>query len=233
MGYGRVLVNELRGVGHGHVAGVESAEYAKGVGAVVGVGRVGCELLHLVAEVSLVAVSVDIVGIVDGVEVAETRRTVGVEEVEVVGVDALVYDAGDDAFAGVWPVETLRAGMDGVKADSGFAEVHVGVGAACNLHDTDSAIESDVLGVVDGHEAQGDVAAHGEHLDADFAEVVGGISVVEADERADAVCLPLSAAVGTQGRALAQCAALHGGTCRTQFNTAGEVEPGAGHGSQA
>ncbi len=124
------------------------------MGTVVAVRSIGSEVLHFLTPITVVGIAVHVVGVIDCIEISEACGAVGVQKAEVVGVDTLVDNSGDNALSPIGLFESGRAGMHLIKADRLTAQIHMGMGLAGNLHCMYRRLLSKHLGGIDRHHAQ-------------------------------------------------------------------------------
>ena len=112
----------------------------------------------------------------------DTRRTVGIPEIDVMRVYTLVDDAGYDTFAGVGYGQpgVLTALMDEVDALFGAGHIHVGVKLTLQLQVLHAFECRHPLDVADGDIYQCDVAKYASYVETVGCEVVGGEPVGDA-----------------------------------------------------
>ena len=190
------VVGDVVVLGHGIgdvalVAAGHDARCVRTVEVVVVVGRevfdgVGViPVLHRVEHgAGVVVVVVVAFGILlacgDLADVAEAGRAVGLEEVDVVRVDAAVDDARHDSLAGIG-LRQVDALVDLVDADFLADDIHLLVHTARQLHAVDAFQGCDALDIGQGDDGDGDVAAHAQHLHALCLELCTAVAVLEFD----------------------------------------------------
>ena len=116
----------------------------------------------------------------DLADVAEAGRAVGLEEVDVVRVDAAVDDACPDSLAGIG-LRQVDALVDLVDADFLADDVHLLVHTARQLHAVDAFQGCDALDIGQGNDGDGDAAAHTQYCHALCLELCTAVAVLEFD----------------------------------------------------